>query len=342
MNLQERIGTGAPVVVIGAGPIGLHTAFQLGLRGLRPAIVEALPQAGGQCAALYPDSEIHDAPGFSAIRAGDVAEKLNAQLAPFQPLRLLGRRATAVWGTLAGGFNVETNTGETITGAAVVFATGIGAMRPKRLAAEGLENIGVDDLSYDARAGAAGRRVAVIGDGAAAIDAALGAAEEAASVTLIHALPLRADAALLARLNDAAAAERVKIARGEVERLFAPSGRLSRVEISDGRGRSAHDVDLLLVQAGLELAPEGVTGLGPVANAATGETGTIGVFIVGDALAGPGRPPVIGLGLSEAIRAADAVLARVAPGAARTLPHTASSPTLRARLDRAPKHRLTA
>ncbi|MEM7525516.1 MAG: ferredoxin--NADP(+) reductase, partial [Pseudomonadota bacterium] len=69
---------------------------------------------------------------------------------------------------------------------------------------------------------------------------------------------------------------------------------------------------------------------------ATGETGTPGVFIIGDAVAGDsaaqGRPPVIAAGFSEAIRAADAAARHIAPGAARALPHTASSPTLQSRL----------
>ena len=45
-----------PVVVIGAGPIGLYASFQLGLRGMRPVIVDAMPVPGGQCAALYPNA----------------------------------------------------------------------------------------------------------------------------------------------------------------------------------------------------------------------------------------------------------------------------------------------
>ncbi|MEM8755878.1 MAG: NAD(P)-binding protein, partial [Pseudomonadota bacterium] len=50
------------VVVVGAGPVGLHAAFQVGLRGFRPVLIDSLPYAGGQCAALYPDAAIHDAP----------------------------------------------------------------------------------------------------------------------------------------------------------------------------------------------------------------------------------------------------------------------------------------
>ena len=43
-------------LVIGAGPVGLFQVFQLGLLGLTVHAVDALPQPGGQCAALYPIS----------------------------------------------------------------------------------------------------------------------------------------------------------------------------------------------------------------------------------------------------------------------------------------------
>ena len=51
-------------LVIGAGPVGLFQAFQLGLLGLSVQIVDALPQAGGQCVELYADKPILDIPGI--------------------------------------------------------------------------------------------------------------------------------------------------------------------------------------------------------------------------------------------------------------------------------------
>ncbi|MEG0676763.1 MAG: NAD(P)-binding protein, partial [Comamonas sp.] len=37
-------------LIIGAGPIGLFQAFQLGLQGIKAHLVDALPHVGGQCA----------------------------------------------------------------------------------------------------------------------------------------------------------------------------------------------------------------------------------------------------------------------------------------------------
>ena len=322
------------VVIIGAGPTGLYAAFQVGLMGMRPVIIEALHQAGGQCTALYPASLIHDAPATPAITGEDLARNLMAQMEPFSPLLLTGRRALSVWGSLEGGFNVETDTGETITGAAVIYAGGPGAMQPRRLDVKGVETLSPEAISYG-NAETMGRRVAVIGDGEPAVTAALDAAQRARAVTLIHETPLRADDAKIDALHHAARARRLTVINGHLEDVTSSDGKLKTIGISVKADRLDQPADLLLVQAGLEYAPAPVTGLAPIRDAGSGETDIRGMFIIGDAITSAGntrRPPVIAAGFSEALRAARAAAARVMPGAARTLPHTASSPTLRRRL----------
>ena len=37
------------ILIIGAGPTGLFTVFEAGLLKLRCHLIDALPQAGGQC-----------------------------------------------------------------------------------------------------------------------------------------------------------------------------------------------------------------------------------------------------------------------------------------------------
>ena len=41
------------VLVIGAGPVGLFAAHQLGLIGLKAEVVDNLDKIGGQCIELY-------------------------------------------------------------------------------------------------------------------------------------------------------------------------------------------------------------------------------------------------------------------------------------------------
>ena len=321
-----------PVVIIGAGPVGLYAAFQAGLRGLRPVIVDALPQIGGQCAALYPDHEILDAPGFPAITARDLVERLRDQLAPFDPLYLLGRRAMSVWGAIESGFSVETDTGETITGAGVIFAGGAGALQPRRITAAGVDDLSRASIGFAPEAAPEAGRIAVIGAGPTAVEAALSLASGSERTALIHSGPVSAAPDRLDALHDEARRKRLTLVEGEVARIVSDKGAISAVEVETSNGLRRFDLDYLLVQAGLELIQGGMTGLEPIADARTGETATPGVFIAGDAVKGEGRPPVVAAGFAEAVRAAEALQARIAPEAPRALPHTASSPTLRARL----------
>ena len=67
------------VAVIGAGPIGLYQAFQLGLLGLDCHLIDALPMVGGQAAALYPDKPIYDVPGLPVCTGRELVERLQQQ-----------------------------------------------------------------------------------------------------------------------------------------------------------------------------------------------------------------------------------------------------------------------
>ncbi|MGB0507530.1 MAG: NAD(P)/FAD-dependent oxidoreductase [Pikeienuella sp.] len=323
-----------PLIIIGAGPVGLYAAFQAGLCGMRPIIIDSQPHPGGQCAALYPEQMIYDAPAWGEISGGALTQQLLDQAAPFDPLILYGRHVRSIWGSLNDGFNVETDTGETITGAAVVYAGGAGALTPRRLTATGVDDISTSDLSYAATDvnAAFGRRVAVVGDGAAAIDLALDAADRAKNVVLIHSRSLRADDRLLDNLNRAVKSEHLQLINGEIASLYAPGGRLRRISVDVNGAVLDHNADLLLVQAGLEIAEGKITGLGPITTPDTGETDLRGVFVIGDAVCSNSRPPVIAAGFSEALRAIRAAHARVEPNAPRTLPYTASSPALQRRL----------
>jgi len=61
--------THTDAVIVGAGPVGLFQAFQLGLQDIRSHIIDALPQVGGQCVELYADKPIYDIPASRCARA---------------------------------------------------------------------------------------------------------------------------------------------------------------------------------------------------------------------------------------------------------------------------------
>ncbi len=53
------------ILIIGAGPTGLYAAYYAGFRGWSVVVMDALPEAGGQITALYPEKDIFDVAGFT-------------------------------------------------------------------------------------------------------------------------------------------------------------------------------------------------------------------------------------------------------------------------------------
>ena len=74
------------VVIVGAGPCGLFQVFELGLLDIRAHVVDALPQAGGQCSELYPDKPIYDIPALPVVGAQELVDRLLEQISPFEPV----------------------------------------------------------------------------------------------------------------------------------------------------------------------------------------------------------------------------------------------------------------
>jgi len=111
------------VAIIGAGPVGMFAAFELGMLKLRCVLIDALAELGGQCTALYPEKPIYDIPAHPAIEAGELIAQLERQIAPFAPAMLLGRRVERLEGAV-GGFTLTTDHGDTVRAKAVILAAG--------------------------------------------------------------------------------------------------------------------------------------------------------------------------------------------------------------------------
>src|SRR5918996_252547 len=67
------------ITVIGAGPVGLITAFWAGMREASSRIIDSLPELGGQLTTLYPEKWIFDVPGYPRVLAKDLVEELREQ-----------------------------------------------------------------------------------------------------------------------------------------------------------------------------------------------------------------------------------------------------------------------
>jgi len=173
------------LAVLGAGPTGLFATYYAGFRGLRVALVDSLPELGGQITAMYPEKAILDVAGFPSIKGRDLVAGLVAQALTAKPEQLLGCTATEL-ATDADGLTLGLDDGSTVRAKALVITAGIGKFSPRPLpAAEGWVGRGVEFFVPDF-APYRDRNVVVVGGGDSAFDWALHLEPIARSVTLVH------------------------------------------------------------------------------------------------------------------------------------------------------------
>ncbi|MFK3982917.1 NAD(P)/FAD-dependent oxidoreductase [Micromonospora sp. NPDC050397] len=173
------------VAIIGAGPTGLFAAYYAGFRGLSVAVIDALPEPGGQVTAMYPEKVIYDVAGFPSIKGRDLVANLVVQAAAFDPEYLLGVRAEGL--SYRSGLPVlSLSQGEDLACGAVLVTGGLGSFTPRPLpASDGFVGRGVV-FFVPHLADLAGQDVLIIGGGDSAFDWAQALAPLAKSITLVH------------------------------------------------------------------------------------------------------------------------------------------------------------
>jgi thioredoxin reductase (NADPH) len=324
--MSERIE--ADIAIIGAGPAGLFAVFECGMLKMSCVLIDALGEVGGQCAALYPEKPIYDIPAYPAIEASVLIERLEAQIAPFNPKRVLGQRVERLSGQ-PGAFTLGTDGGTDIQVKAVVIAAGAGAFGPNRPPLEGLaafEASGAVQYYVRKREALRGKRVVIAGGGDSAVDWALALKDVAASVAVVHRrAKFRAAPEMAAQLDAHAASGAIALVTPyQLHALHGANGILSGVEVADLEGgKRLLQADILLPFFGLsnDLGPISTWGVDLAlhritVNPASCETSLRGVFAIGDVATYPGKLKLILQGFSEAAMAAHAMFAIAKPGEA--------------------------
>jgi thioredoxin reductase (NADPH) len=329
-------------LIIGAGPVGLYQAFQLGLLGMDCHLVDVLPHVGGQCVELYADKPIYDIAGLPRCTGRELIERLQQQISPFAPPMHLGHQVTELHRLEAGGFQLHTDLGLSITTPHVVLAAGVGAFLPRSLPLEGLQSLsGVCHAHQPMPSPAQAPHVVLAGSDEQILPPLKHwLAQPTASLTLLHRrskLDLHgSDAAWVKQCLDSG---RLRLVVGQAIGLAADDGALQALHIAPPDGDAFDCPCQVLVQC-LGLSPK----LGPLADwglamskrrieVNTRDFGTSepGIHAVGDINFYPGKRKLIMSGFHEATLAAYGVAERLSAGPV-TLEYTTASAKLHQRL----------
>ena len=329
-------------VIIGAGPVGLFQAFQLGLQEARCHLIDALTYPGGQCIELYADKPIYDIPGIPVCTGRELIERLVSQVAPFQPQLHLGQLVAGIEILDDGQILTRSSSGLCMRSKVLIIAAGVGAFQPRCPSVEGLSNL-IDThlfFQYLPAQPMAGKSVLILGDGDSALEAAIAIstpADTTGQVTLMHRRDaFVADADTQARFRARVASGAIHFVAGQLHGVQTQAGALQAVQVLTSQGEiQSLPTDTLLVLQGL--SPK----LGPIADwglamerrqlqvsTETFATNLPGVFAVGDINTYPGKKKLILCGFHETVLAAFAAMEFIAPQRKVLLQYTTTSTRL--------------
>jgi thioredoxin reductase (NADPH) len=306
------------LAVVGAGPSGLFAAYYAGFRGLSVAVIDALPEVGGQITAMYPEKLILDVAGFPAVKGRDLVANLVAQAAPFHPEYLLGTRAEKL-SYVDGRPVLGLAGGEQLSCGAIVITGGLGSFTPRPLpAADTFTGTGIVYFVPEPAA-LADQDVLIVGGGDSAFDWALALQPLARSVTLVHRREkFRAHAATVAKVQ--ALPVRI-IVNAEVTRLHGDST-VSAADVTvKGGGTETLPVDTVVAALGFtaDLGPLAEWGLRldrrHIVVDSTMATNLPRVFAAGDITEYPGKVRLIATGFGEAATAVNNAAVAIDPSA---------------------------
>jgi thioredoxin reductase (NADPH) len=307
------------IAIVGAGPTGLYAAYYAGFRGLSVAIIDALPEPGGQVTAMYPEKAIYDVAGFPVIKGRDLVANLVEQAGTFNPTYLLGVQAEKLTYHEDGRPMLTLSDGDVLTCGAVLITGGLGSFTARPLPAADM--FAGDGVMFFVRHlnELAGHDVVIVGGGDSAFDWALALQPLAKSVTLIHRRDkFRAHAATVARVQSLPVEI---IVNAEVTEILG-DGKVAGCVVVEKNGTTRNlPADTVVAALGFtaDLGPLAEWGLTldkrHIVVDSTTATNLPRVFAAGDISEYPGKVRLIATGFGEAATAVNNAAVAIDPAA---------------------------
>jgi NADH-dependent peroxiredoxin subunit F len=300
------------IIIVGGGPAGMAASVYAARKRLKTLLIAS--DIGGQ---VNWTSGVENYLGYQFIEGADLIGKFQQQVNQFPIDQKIGAKVAGI-AKIDGGFEVTAETGEQYQGKTVLLASG---KRPRRLNVEGEKELTGRGVTYCATCDGpifAGQKVAVIGGGNSAIEAALDMVKVAEHVDMVSVTPLTGDPIMIEKLADA---KNLTIYTGYQTEKILGQGLTEGIvikEINTGKTQQL-DVAGIFVEIGLEPNSDMVRNLvklnqnGEVPVNCSGETEIPGLYAAGDVTTVPEKQIVIAAGEgAKAALQADRYLQRLA------------------------------
>jgi alkyl hydroperoxide reductase subunit F len=185
------------IIIVGGGPAGMSASVYAARKRLNTLLITS--DIGGQ---VNWTSGVENYLGYQFIEGADLIGKFQKQVNQFPIDQKIGVKVSQIK-KIDGGFEVISESGEKFQGKVVVLASG---KRPRRLDVQGEKELTGRGVTYCATCDGpvfAGQKVAVIGGGNSAIEAALDMVKVAEHVDMVSVTPLTGDPIMIEKLADA-------------------------------------------------------------------------------------------------------------------------------------------
>ena len=283
------------LIIVGGGPAGMAAAVYAARKQLNTVLVTG--DIGGQ---VNWTNGVENYLGYQFIDGDELISKFQQQVNQFPIEQKIGLKVTQIK-QVDGGFEVISESGDRFQGKAVILASG---KRPRRLNVEGeteLTGRGVTYCSICDGPDFTGQKVAVIGGGNSAIEAALDMVKAAEHVDMVSVTPLTGDPIMIEKLADA---KNLTIYTEQQTEKILGQTRVEGIVIKDLKtsNRTQLEVTGVFVEIGLVPNSDMVRDLvklnqvGEVPVNSSCETDVPGLFAAGDVTNAPEKQIIIAAG----------------------------------------------